>query len=1219
MRVWAGAIALGLVMGLPIGGAVWAIEPRVIDGELTTDDRKLDNGKYLDVYQFQGQAGERVAIELESDAFDAVLGVVHNRALLVGDNNSGGLTDALIVVELPETGAYQVLVNTVKVGATGKYRLSWRAATLGDQQRLEAFQLNRQALQLSARSQLRESMTLLQRANQLYGAAGDRIGESTTLNNIGEIYRSWGQYPQALESYQQSLAIGRDLGDRTVEGTVLSNLGLVYYSQGNYAQALDYYQQALAIRREVSDRVGEGVTLNSMGLAHSSRGNYPQALEYYQQSLAIRRETGDRRGEGTTLNNIGLIHHSQGQYSQALEYYQQSLGIRRETGDRLGEGTTLNNIGAIYKSRGQYPQALEHYQQALAILQAVGDRTTAGTTLNNMGEIYRGQGNLPQALAYYQQSLTIRREVGDQAGEGVTLNNIGTVYQQQGQYPQALDYFQQALAILRAVGGRAGEGATLNNIGSIYKNQGQYPQALDYYQQALALRRDVGDRSGEGGSLSHIGGIYHLQGNYAEALDYYQQALAIRREVGDRPEEGVTLSNIGIIYGSQGQYAQALAHYQQSLAIRREVGDRHGEGVTLNNIGLVHHRQGQPPQALDYFQQALAIVRDVGDRAAEGSTLNNIGSVYQSQGQFAVALEHFQKSLAISRDVGNRAGEGINLDNIGLVHYSQGQYPQALDYFQQALVIRREVGDRANEGSNLSNIGAVYERQGQYSQALDFYQKALAITREVGNRAGESTTLSNIGVFHYRQGQYAQALAPFRQSIATSEAIEQDLSANDQDRIAFFETRAATYTLLNATLIHQNQTAAALELADRSRARSLVQFLTPSSGDQSGQGINQGITINQIKRLARDKNATLITYAIVNADLYIWVVSPTGELNFVKSNPESAGLTISTASSGIRSAATLGPLNDQLFNRAQYRIDLQALRGEGTGPLWAGSPQHLEQGYNLLIKPIEAYLPKPAGSRLIIVPHRELGTVPFAALFKEGEGFLIDRYTITVTPSLQTLNTLQQKKNTAIGSPLVVGNPSPMVNQLSQLPGTEIEATAIAQKLNTPPILGNQATEAAINAKLSTANILHFATHGVIPKNDRDLNSWLALADISSKSGEDNKLTISEIFNSNLNAQLAVLSACNTNSGEISGEGVVGLARAFLKAGVPTVVASSWKVPDRETQILMEEFYDQLLAGKTYAEALRAAQLKVRSQSPNPFAWAAFTVIGEGDRALIQN
>ncbi|MEM9772036.1 MAG: CHAT domain-containing protein, partial [Cyanobacteria bacterium P01_D01_bin.73] len=166
------------------------------------------------------------------------------------------------------------------------------------------------------------------------------------------------------------------------------------------------------------------------------------------------------------------------------------------------------------------------------------------------------------------------------------------------------------------------------------------------------------------------------------------------------------------------------------------------------------------------------------------------------------------------------------------------------------------------------------------------------------------------------------------------------------------------------------------------------------------------------------------------------------------------------------------------------------------------------------------------------------------------------------------------------------------------------------------PILGRQATEATIKSQLANASILHFATHGIIPKSDRDLNSWLALANVSPNDNEDSKLTIAEIFNSKLSAQLAVLSACDTNSGEVSGEGVLGLARAFLKAGVPTVVASSWKVPDRETQILMEEFYDQLLAGKTYAEALRAAQLKVRADSPNPFNWAAFSVIGEGDRTL---
>ncbi|MEM9244906.1 MAG: CHAT domain-containing protein, partial [Cyanobacteria bacterium P01_F01_bin.153] len=406
-----------------------------------------------------------------------------------------------------------------------------------------------------------------------------------------------------------------------------------------------------------------------------------------------------------------------------------------------------------------------------------------------------------------------------------------------------------------------------------------------------------------------------------------------------------------------------------------------------------------------------------------------------------------------------------------------------------------------------------------------------------------------------------------------------------------------------------------LEVADRSRARSLIQFLTPSTDDQPRDPLN----IKQIKRLARDKNATLITYSIVEKDLHIWVVSPNGDLNFAKANPEETGIPISQVVRGSRAASTSEGTNNLVFAREQYRMDLQAMRGnsaDGPRRIRTRSPEHLERGYDLLIKPIEQYLPEEQKSRLIIVPHRELGTVPFTALFKKGQGFLIDRYTITVTPSLQTLHTLQEKTPTATGGPLVVGNPSPMVGKLTPLPGTETEATAIAQKLNTTPILGEQATEATIKPKLENASILHLATHGVLQKSDRDTNSWLALANPTPDDTEDNRLTISEIFSSNLNAQVAVLSACDTNSGQTSGEGVVSLARAFLKAGVPTVVASSWKVPDQQTRLLMEEFYDQLLAGKTYAEALRAAQLKVRAQFPNPYYWAAFTVIGEGDRTL---
>ncbi|MEM9245194.1 MAG: CHAT domain-containing tetratricopeptide repeat protein [Cyanobacteria bacterium P01_F01_bin.153] len=740
----------------------------------------------------------------------------------------------------------------------------------------------------------------------------------------------------------------------------------------------------------------------------------------------------------------------------------------------------------------------------------------------------------------------------------------------------------------------------------------QFQDALQSWQAALELYRTLGDRQGEAGSLGNLGNAHFVLGQYDRAIDFHNQAFTITRETGDLVGQANALGNIGSAYSSLGQYDRAIDFYNQSLAIRRRTDDRQGEAHTLGNLGSTYFSIGQYERAIDLHNQVLTIARETGDRRGEASALGNLGNAYSSLGQYERAIDLHNQSLTIKGQTGDPQGEAISLVNLGNVYSSLNEHEHAIDLHNQALVITREIGSPRVEAGALDNLGTAYFFLGQYERAIDFHQQALAIARKIGDRRRVFHILNSLGLAHSSLENYAQAESSFRQSLTVAEAMEEELGANDRDRISFFETRAATYASLSGLLITQDNPGSALEIADRSRARSLVQFLNPATSEAPRDPIN----IDQIKQLARDKNATLITYSIVGQDLYVWVVSPAGELSFVKANPEVAGLPLRTASSSIRRTAALGPLNDRLFDQTQYRIDLYAMRGDGAEPPWAGSPEYLEQGYNLLIKPIEDYLPEQTGSRLIIVPHRELGTVPFTALFKEGQGFLIDRYTITVTPSLQTLDTLQRTTGTTTGTPLVVGNPSPMPDQLSPLPSSEAEATAIAQKLNTTPILGNQATEAHLKSQLSNASIIHFATHGIIQKSDRDLNSWLALANISNNSGEDNKLTLTEIFNSQLNAQLAVLSACNTNSGEISGEGVVGLARAFLKAGVPTVVASSWKVPDYETQILMEAFYDQLLAGKTYAEALRAAQLTVRANSPNPFTWAAFTLIGEGDRTL---
>ncbi|OKH18152.1 hypothetical protein FACHB389_34080, partial [Nostoc calcicola FACHB-389] len=274
---------------------------------------------------------------------------------------------------------------------------------------------------------------------------GDRAGEATTLNNIGAVYANIGQPKLALDYYNQSLPIRKEVGDRAGEATTLTNIGGVYADIGQPKLALDYYNQSLPILKEVGDRAGEATTLTNIGGVYADIGQPKLALDYYNQSLPIIKEVGDRAGEAATLNNIGAVHADIGQPKLALDYYNQSLPIIKQVGDRAGEATTLNNIGAVHADIGQPKLALDYYNQSLPILKEVGDRAGEAATLTNIGAVHADTGQPKLALDYYNQSLLILKEVGDRSGEATTLNNIGFVYANIGQPDKAVAYFKESL------------------------------------------------------------------------------------------------------------------------------------------------------------------------------------------------------------------------------------------------------------------------------------------------------------------------------------------------------------------------------------------------------------------------------------------------------------------------------------------------------------------------------------------------------------------------------------------------------------------------------------------------------------------------------------------------------------------------------------------------------------------------------------------------------
>ncbi|WP_367275304.1 CHAT domain-containing protein [Microcoleus sp. CAWBG58] len=271
--------------------------------------------------------------------------------------------------------------------------------------------------------------------------------------------------------------------------------------------------------------------------------------------------------------------------------------------------------------------------------------------------------------------------------------------------------------------------------------------------------------------------------------------------------------------------------------------------------------------------------------------------------------------------------------------------------------------------------------------------------------------------------------------------------------------------------------------------------------------------------------------------------------------------------------------------------------------------------YNLLIAPIANELPQDPNAHVVFIPQDSLFLVPFAALQDPEGHYLIEKHTILTAPAIQVLDTTHKRRQQVPGKAtqvLIAGNPTmPTLpgksEALSPLPNAKTEAEAIATIFGTQPLIGNQATKAAILPQLSQARIIHLATHGILD-DQNGIGSSIALAP---SAGDNGFLTAEEIFGLKLNAELVVLSACKTGQGRITGDGVIGLSRSIISAGVPSVIVSLWSVPDAPTADLMTEFYQQMQQNPDKAQALRQAMLKTMAQHPKPKDWAAFTLIGE--------
>lgn len=823
---------------------------------------------------------------------------------------------------------------------------------------------------------------------------------------------------------------------------------------------------------------------------------------------------------------------------------------------------------------------------------------TAIVSLANAAQTAIAEQRQEQARVLYSRALRIAYDLHRFRLMAVLFDRLGQMFERQGEIQDATIAYESGLKILsadsdltfapivsrlrtvsQAAGAQAGDlEAVLVQLGAVSKEYGDYRQipTPDLYsaptdqdlQQAerdpfLAVRL-----------LINVGGAYLRQPQEEPALNAYLLALQ-RPESAQAPHlRAYALANSGEIHRRQGQIAQAAAELAEATALFDQAGDPLEKRRALALQAGIARDQGQTAHALTLYQQALALYAQTADPLGEGRTYAGLGHLHRQQQEFVEAEAAYTQALALATALDDK-------DTLWHVYWGLGSCQQVAGRLDAAaaslrasirLIDARQQDLRTDEGkvTFLDNVREVFDQLivvhlSRTQTDASAYTDALAVAEEARGRALRDLL-----------GDRTRCRPGFATEVIHAVLEADNEVAVDFNPVAQMAPGAFSPPRIEATApTPRGQASAPLETPTRPPLARLVFhllsdqtaiFAATSDGNVYGHVLHQG-----------------------RADLTTRIAQLRKSLA-VDDNPRGVSLT-------------------------RHLVPIAG--GEGS----ADPAPLLRNLYSDLIAPIADKLPAD-GNLLVIEPHDTLWLLPFAALMDENDHWLADRWPLLYSPSAQVLDEIRAEPDA--GDPttlkaLIVGNPvMPAVPPqnglevtLAPLPGAEQEARAVAAlfaESQRTLLLGAAADLATVESQAQQHGILHLATHGIAYGED-PLASFVALAATADRDG---LLTARRTLDLQLPVDLVTLSACQTGLGRLSGDGMIGLSRAFLITGARAVLVSQWSVNDEATALLMETFYRHYLAHDNKAQALQRAMQGVRALPAyaHPRNWAAFVVIG---------
>ncbi len=970
----------------------------------------------------------------------------------------------------------------------------------------------------------------------------------------------------------------------------------------------------------------------SRGLRRWDGGDAAGALVDLAAAGSLWRRAGDRRREVDADNEIGQLLLYKPDVQGAYTRLDGALAAARAIGYEGGEAKALAYlaVGDLFlgRPRATVPQrkaaVLDESGRALEIWRRLGDRAEEGEVASNLGYLYSSDNfpkDLGRAVSWYQRGLRLHGAAGDIEGVANTLSGLAIVHQAKGDYEGAEPLLLQARELSRRLPDRRLEAQLVANLAGNYQNLGEPQTALAMFNDPLLTDEKVASFTAVN-QRSNVAALYSELGKLDQALDVYRQVLAIQPDGRDRLRTLINMGQALLLRGNAGDAEAALAQFDRALEEALRQRSAEDEALVRESIGGYYLGIHQPERALASLERAQVLRHAAPNRANEADVLVRLGSAYRLLGQTQNADRALAAALALARRSGRSTTLVTCLQVRAAFDLQQGDPETARREIEEAIAkVETERGQVASNDLRISffgqrrglydvQIGVLAELAGRHP-AAGYGERALAAS-ERGHARGLLDLIAE-GRVGLRRGA-SPALRERRAALDDERAKAGDRLRRAQ---AAPSPDGALLGRLESELLRIQRSEQQLDADVRARAAAV---------DPAPLGAAE------IERLL-DERTALLEYWFGDRLAYLFVVTR-------------GGLAIHRLARGQADI-------ERIAKKVGY-VRQAIERPSGIG--LASFRSDAAQLYRDLL---------PAGAdakpNLLIVADGPLHRLPFEVLLtaEVDRGaplarlpYLLRGHTVAYVPSASVLASLRRRAASASprgGQPLSLlayafsGAPlrsdpvaAPAALQAAAIPRPAAAVLAPARGAGSLMPLARvdgeveaiaalypaAARELYLDARASRKNVvdnplvgkarlIHFASHGIIDAGHPDLSS-LVLA--PSPPADDGMLRLADIFNLQLDADLVVLSACETGLGQqVRGEGLVGFTRAFFYAGARSLAVSLWLVPDNSTPELMRALYQRLQGGDSKAEALRQAKLAMiaRGRYAHPFYWAPFVLVGD--------